>query len=716
LPGSRDAVSKLSPALSLARCLPLFFARIKAALASSSMRACCGFSMRTWKPLGRCFQIGQSESGGVNERFIRCSLCGYPHAASEEFCPITRRPIRKSHLHQPALNPAPVQSQAPPEARSPPRGSNPRPLPPRPAPAIPSADIHVPVISPTPTPSALPHQALIGMVIGGKYEIRSLLGSGGMGSVFEAVHVGIRRHCAIKILNANQLQKKDAVKRFHHEARAAARIGHPNICEVYDLGTLDDGRPYLVMEKLVGETWADCIAREGGLPFADIIDVMRQVLSGLYAAHENGIIHRDIKPENVFLSKRVGCPPVAKILDFGVSKMISRHPQSKDDGDLEMTRTGIVLGTPYYLAPEQARGDRNLDARVDLYACGVMLYEAIVGRRPFVAANYNALLIQILTGAPRPIREYRKDIPEDLVLIVDKAMGRERHQRYQSAVDFQTDLQQVELPPTPSRVPPRPAPPSRPPPPAPPAPAAFNAPRPPVYASMSSTREGNTPTTSRPSSHRQGAAPLPSPGVRDIVIPPQVATTPRDVGAVRDQVIGRGRDQLLRALPIAGAEDTAPHRPTSSAEIDALIGMDVPGERELTQKTPSRGSRARSKGGQGFDDQPTEVQLPHLGFFDDESTARGLGEEVARIRARSQEHARLEEAARQKSAPPQAVPRPGPAGTRQKTLLEKKHPDFADDSKTDVMSPDLSSRIRESHAASAKQRPNPSGHGRGRRG
>jgi serine/threonine protein kinase len=553
---------------------------------------------------------------------------------------------------------------------------------------MPSAALHVPTVSPTPTPSAMPHRELIGAVIGGKYQIHSLLGSGGMGSVLEAVHVGIGRRCAVKILHASQLQKKDAVKRFHHEARAAARIGHPNICEVYDLGTLDDGRPYLVMEKLVGETWADCIAREGGLPFADIVDVMRQVLSGLFAAHENGIIHRDIKPENVFLSKRVGCPPVAKILDFGVSKMMSHHPSSKDDGDLEMTRTGIVLGTPYYLAPEQARGDRNLDARVDLYACGVMLYEALAGRRPFVAANYNALLIQILTGAPRPLRELRKDVPEDLARIVEKAMSRERHQRYQNAVDFQTDLQELELPVPPSHVSSRPSVP-RPPPP------GFTPPKAPRYVPPDHAQRGNAPA--------EAAARI-------------VEATAR--GGARAVPVGhaasaQGRDQLLRALPIASADDTAPQRPSSSDEIDALIGMDLPPEKEPLRQTPSRGSRAR-KAGHGFDDQPTEVQLPYLNFMDDESTARGVAA-PARPRGKGTEPAGQDRAAH--GAPAQAsASKLGQTTARQKTLLEKKHPDFGDDSKTDVMSPGLDSRIREAHANAAKHRPTPSGHGRGRRG
>jgi eukaryotic-like serine/threonine-protein kinase len=627
--------------------------------------------------------MGAFEPQGVrvNERFIRCSLCGYPHHADEEFCPITRRPIRKSVSHQPALNPTPRQAKeapAPPEPHSAPRSAPPRipqPIPQAiPRLAVPRPERHVPLVSPTPTPSVIVQDELIGQTIGGKYEVRSQLGSGGMGSVFEAVHLGIGRRCAVKILNANQLQKKDAVRRFHHEARAAARIGHPNICEVYDFGTLEDGRPYLVMEKLVGETWADLIAREGGLPFADVIDVMRQVLSGLYAAHENGIIHRDIKPENVFLSKRVGCPPVAKLLDFGVSKMMTHHPQSKDDGDLEMTRTGIVLGTPYYLAPEQARGDRNLDARVDLYACGVMLYEALTGKRPFVAANYNALLIQILTGAPRPIRELRKDIPPDLAAIVEKSMSRERHQRYQSAVDFQADLQQAELA-APSRAPSNPKPPPR----VQPEPA-FVPPR--------------APPAERPVSTRQGG---------------YLAQPPAEIARQDLESVSRGRDQLIQALPVSRDETRPQRRQSSSAEIDALIGMNPLPEKEPLKRTPQRGTRARTKGGHGFDDQPTEVQLDRL-RFDDESTARAVSQPAVTSRPGGQEAGSPDMSGRKGGAQ-----RLGQTTGRQRALLEKKHLDFADDSKTDVMSPDLSSRIRESEG-SGKHRPHPPGPGRPRRG
>jgi serine/threonine-protein kinase len=268
--------------------------------------------------------------------------------------------------------------------------------------------------------------------------VKALLGEGGMGAVYEAENTTIGRKVAIKVLHPAQAKKKIAVKRFHQEARAAGRIGHPNICEVYDLGTLDDGSPYLVMERLVGETLAARIARDSGMAVLDVIDILAQVLSGLAAAHDLGIIHRDIKPENVFLTDRPGMPPVAKLLDFGVSKVIFRVVGEDEEGDL--TRTGMVMGTPYYMSAEQARGERNLDGRVDVYACGVLMYEALTTKRPFAGKNYNALLMAILTGSSIPASQLRPNLPPDIDRILARAMARKREDRYQSATEFQSAL------------------------------------------------------------------------------------------------------------------------------------------------------------------------------------------------------------------------------------------------------------------------------------
>jgi serine/threonine protein kinase len=262
-----------------------------------------------------------------------------------------------------------------------------------------------------------------------------------MGTVYEAEHIALGRSVAIKVLRSALALKPEAVRRFQQEARAAGAIGHPNICGVTDLGTLDDGSPYMVMDRLAGETLADRVASERGLPFEDVVDILTQVLSALVAAHEQRILHRDIKPENVFLTARVGCPPLAKLLDFGVSKVMVDAADSR--AELNLTRTGMVMGTPYYMAPEQARGERDVDGRVDLYACGVIMYESLTGKRPFTADNYNALLVQILSGTPRPARDLRPALPASYAAVIEKAMARRREDRYASAVEFQRDLQRL---------------------------------------------------------------------------------------------------------------------------------------------------------------------------------------------------------------------------------------------------------------------------------
>lgn len=272
--------------------------------------------------------------------------------------------------------------------------------------------------------------ALVGKVVDRRYGVRSVIGEGGMGAVYEAEHLTLGRLVALKVLHPSNAAKPEAVSRFQHEARVVSSIGHPNICELYDVGKLEDGTPFLVMERLVGDTLADRINKEGALPHDVTFDTLLQILGGLAAAHRKGIIHRDLKPENIFLSRTPGSTePIAKLLDFGISKM------SVMDVDLHLTRTGMVMGTPYYMAPEQARGDR-IDHRVDLYAIGVIFYECLTGRRPFLAPNYNALLVQILTGKPRQVRSIRPALSEAFEPVVAKALQKNPEERFQTAVEF----------------------------------------------------------------------------------------------------------------------------------------------------------------------------------------------------------------------------------------------------------------------------------------
>ena len=380
----------------------------------------------------------------MSHRFVRCPHCKMPHDAAERVCPTTGRRIEVSLSGAHAARPR-MSEMPPPERRPEPLGfehARHR-IGERDAAAVSRAEqMHQPVTG-TLQPTRNLQTDLIGRTVGGRYIIKGVLGEGGMGTVYEAEHLGLGRAVAVKVLNPSQAKKRVAVKRFQQEARAAGAIGHPNICEVYDLGLLDDGSPYLVMEKLIGTTLADRISREGGLPFDELADVMTQVLSGLIAAHDKGIVHRDIKPENIFLARRVGCPPIVKILDFGVSKMMPQFQGGEEQ--LDLTRTGMVMGTPYYMSPEQARGERNLDGRVDVYACGVMMYEALVGKRPFLAPNYNALLLSIINTTPKAIRDIRPATPIALEAIVIHSMAKARDDRYPSANAVLRDIQALSL-------------------------------------------------------------------------------------------------------------------------------------------------------------------------------------------------------------------------------------------------------------------------------
>ncbi|MCW5833619.1 MAG: serine/threonine protein kinase, partial [Labilithrix sp.] len=371
----------------------------------------------------------------MSHRFVRCPHCRTPHDAAERVCPNTG--LRMPENPRPAARNADVRSRM---SELPPPSRRPEPLAfdPQRDRVRGRSGAHAGEVSRTIPPTRDLQRELLGQTVGGRYMIKGVLGEGGMGTVYDAEHLGLSRQVAIKVLSPSQAKKRVAVKRFQQEARAAGAIGHPNICEVYDLGLLDDGSPYLVMEKLVGQTLAERIAKEGGLPFDDVVDVVSQVLSGLIAAHEKGIVHRDIKPENIFLARRLGCPPIIKLLDFGVSKMMAEF-QTGDDA-LDLTRTGMVMGTPYYMSPEQARGERNLDGRVDVYACGVVMYEAIAGKRPFLAPNYNALLLAIINTTPRPIRELRPATPPELETIIRRAMEKNRASRYATAKHMLRDL------------------------------------------------------------------------------------------------------------------------------------------------------------------------------------------------------------------------------------------------------------------------------------
>lgn len=267
------------------------------------------------------------------------------------------------------------------------------------------------------------------------YELVRLIGSGGMGEVYEAKHTLIGRRCAIKVLHEVLEANEEILTRMIREAQAASAIGHPNIIEVYDFRQAPGGSYYMVMELLEGASLEDVLDECDVLEPAGAFVVLSQVLSALGAAHEKGIVHRDLKPDNVFIARNRKGGYEVKILDFGISKFTDPSGEN-----MKLTKTGAVMGSPYYMSPEQASGKSDLDRRADLWACGVMLFEMLTGDVPFPGDNYNEVLANILLKDPPDIAEYRVDLPEEVKAILHKALQRDRNERYESAEDMLSHL------------------------------------------------------------------------------------------------------------------------------------------------------------------------------------------------------------------------------------------------------------------------------------
>ncbi len=278
---------------------------------------------------------------------------------------------------------------------------------------------------------------LIGSTLSGKFLINRKVGQGGMGAVYEATHTQLGKRVAVKVLLEKYAQREAIVKRLRQEAQLASSVGNEHIIDITDIGTTEDGRTYVVMEFLEGESLAECLAREIKLPEQRILKVVSQAASALSAAHIKGIVHRDIKPENLFLLKRKE-QDFVKVVDFGISKSLRATGEEEDQPRL--TQTGMVLGTPLYMSPEQARGDDALDARVDIYALGVIMYEAATGHVPFTGNNYLSVISQVLNETPKPVREYRPEISDEFEAIVAKAMAKNKTDRYETALDLLADL------------------------------------------------------------------------------------------------------------------------------------------------------------------------------------------------------------------------------------------------------------------------------------
>ncbi|HTB72963.1 MAG TPA: protein kinase [Polyangiaceae bacterium] len=273
----------------------------------------------------------------------------------------------------------------------------------------------------------------VGDLVDGKYRLLRVIGEGGWGVVFEGENVRTLKRVAIKLLRARPDLTADIRNRFEREAQAAGRIGSEHIVEVFDLGTVADGSHYMVMELLSGEDLASRLRAQGPLDATIAARIVLQVLEGLGAAHEAGIMHRDLKPENLFLCPTRSGEDFVKILDFGISKFTT-------PGMTSATMTGAVLGSPFYMAPEQARGAKNVDPRTDLYSVGTLLFECVTGRVPFSGDNFNDLMFKIaLSPRPNPL-DLRPDLDPALVPIILKSIQADANERFATADLFREAL------------------------------------------------------------------------------------------------------------------------------------------------------------------------------------------------------------------------------------------------------------------------------------
>ncbi|MFI5306676.1 MAG: serine/threonine-protein kinase [Polyangiales bacterium] len=261
----------------------------------------------------------------------------------------------------------------------------------------------------------------IGSTVGGKYHVERMLGAGGMGAVFAARNTLTDKRVALKWMHPEVAADPLARERFLREARASARVRHPNVVDVYDVVN-EDGALFMVMELLEGEPLGDLMQREG-TPLPEMISHLLGAMRGVAAAHRKHVIHRDIKPDNIFLAREGDDErPVPKVVDFGISKLTGA-------GDLSLTNTGAALGSPLYMSVEQLSGVKDIDARADVYAFGVILYEAVTGRPPFEADTYAVLVAKIMTEQAVDPKQLRPEVPTSLAHLIGRAMAKDRSQR-----------------------------------------------------------------------------------------------------------------------------------------------------------------------------------------------------------------------------------------------------------------------------------------------
>ncbi len=271
---------------------------------------------------------------------------------------------------------------------------------------------------------------LLGSVVADRYHILKKLGEGGMGTVYLAEHVKMGRKSALKVMNPGMNTDADAIARFNREASNASRLSHPNICGIYDFGETPDGLIYLAMEYIEGSSLSGLIEKTGSMPPARSGSIIHQTADALQVAHDAGIVHRDLKPDNIMVARNRDGTDLVKVVDFGIAKASSSDAQ-------KVTKTGLVVGTPEYMSPEQLAGD-TLDGRSDIYSLGLVAFNCLTGKLPFPAETATEAMIMRLTDRPRTLAESRPDIvwTDELQRTMDKVLQRDAADRYQSASQF----------------------------------------------------------------------------------------------------------------------------------------------------------------------------------------------------------------------------------------------------------------------------------------
>ncbi len=281
---------------------------------------------------------------------------------------------------------------------------------------------------------------LIGRTLVNKYRIDAPIGSGAMGTIYRAEQVALGKVIVIKVLHRHLMGDNELLQRFEREARAASRLNHPNCVQIIDFGSLPDGALYIAMEFIDGIDLADLIEREYPIPHLRVVRIAKQICVALDEAHANGVLHRDLKPENIMLENRRNAPDHVKVVDFGIAKLDDAHPGSRR---AFQTRAGIVCGTPEYMSPEQARGEK-LDARSDIYALGVLLYHVVTDRLPFEGGSPIETVTRHITETPVHPVAHRQDLPESLDALIMTLLAKDREQRPPSAMDVFAELERIE--------------------------------------------------------------------------------------------------------------------------------------------------------------------------------------------------------------------------------------------------------------------------------